>query len=196
MTRRRVGPRKYARTDPIYVSGKSKSATGSTAVNAYNNFLAAAWNNHPPGSTFPHYTLTFPGTFQVSGGEAAFNYNLTGLSGGVAELQIQLATVPNPSDSFILAVNAGIKVDGTKQNVWVAVQDVSAQLGSIINETWRDGSSYTFGGLEWSSVGTRVQHWTATDIDTDSQTVNVAAFVADFIAVPSAPSSASPGQIL
>lgn len=178
-----------------FVSGRSKSGSGGTGIAAYNSFIAKSWTNHPPGVSVPRFRIQFITNYVVSGGEASFSYDLSALSGGVAELQIQLLSLPNPADSFVLAVNAGTLVDGTIQNTWVTVQDVSSSVGSTHNESWRDGSSYTFGGLEWGSAGTRVVHWTSSDSDTDSQIVTVSPFSADFSAVPSAPSSASPGPV-
>lgn len=99
----------------------------------------------------------------------------------MAELQIQFSTIPNPADSQV-KTGSGKFLSAETHNVWIPVEDVTAKLGTTFNESWLDGTGYTFGGLEFLSAGTRVQIWTATDIDTDTQSVNVAPFAADFVA--------------
>ncbi len=166
-----------------FVSGRSKSGSGSTDSQAYNNFIAASWTNHPPGSTGLFYRIRFITNFIVSAGEATYSYNLNSYSSGVAELQIQFATIPNPDDSEV-KTGSGKFLSAETHNVWIPIEDVTAKLGTTFNESWLDATGYTFGGIEFSSAGTRVQIWTATDIDTDSQTVSVMALSVDFVGTP------------
>lgn len=166
-----------------FSSGRSKSGSGGSDTAAFNNFIAASWTNHPPGSTGLFYKIQFLGNFVVSAGEATYSYDLSAYPSGVAELQVQFSTIPNPSDS-VVKTGSGKIISAETHNVWLPVEDVTVELGDTFFESWLDATGYTFGGLEFSSAGTRVQVWTATDIDTDSQSVTVRALEVDFVGTP------------
>lgn len=163
-----------------FVSGRYKSGGGGSAAAAHANFLAASWTT---GGTTLRYQLQFFTSYLVSAGEATYNYDLGAYSSGVAELQIKFGSVPNPADSFVKTVSGKV-ISAETHGTWLAIDDVTSKLGTSFEESWLDATGYTFGGIEFVSAGTRVQIWTATDIDSILQSVEVLPLNVDFVGTP------------
>ncbi len=165
-----------------FVSGRTKNAGPSpTAIGAYNAFIAKPWS--ASGSFSLRYNITYLGGFVIFGGESTLSWNLGAHPSGVAELQVFIFPLNNPSGSSIKS-GSGDLLDTSVPTGWTAFKNVRDKLGTTFQETLTDASGYTFDGLEFFIQDTRVVVWTATDIDTDTQSVSVSPLSVDFVGTP------------
>lgn len=164
----------------VFNSGRYKQGSGTTAVNAHNNFTAASWTNTPPGSNGLQYLLTFTTSYQLRAEEYTLDYNLASLSGNYGELQIFFGSATNPPGTKV-NTDGGEIIDPGVKGVWIPVRDVTGDLGGSIQVSWF-GDNYIYGGWDYIASGNRVAAYTITDTDTVIKTLT--ALTCNFVGIP------------